>query len=154
MTINVTLNFDGTQCLSLLKKELDDQSKNKKFKYTISGELQITGFDEMKFEEGISEQILLNETSDTEVAKLMNPVVWKKIKEEICEEYDLTHVAYKEWVEPLVITKISETTATIAVPELCGVEYVKLKYGSILQKKMEEWIGKKLQLEFTVINDF
>lgn len=152
MTVNITLDLGREQYMNLLKKRMDDDSEKNDFKCIISGELQIADFDKMKAKE-VKGKLLLSEESDIESDKLLDPVVWKMIKEEIREEYGLSHVAYRTWVEPLMIRKIERETVTIDVPKYCGVEYVKLKYGDILHKKMEEWIGKKLRLEFTIGND-
>ena len=87
------------------------------------------------------------------VELLISNQVWKEIKEEIREECELTHIAYRTWIEPLLIWKIEGETIIVAAPELCSVEYVKLKYGNILRKKIEMKTGKNFKLDFVAMND-
>ncbi len=76
---------------------------------------------------------------------------WNKILDILIKEQDITQVAVKTWIEPLVIQSVTENTITFFVSRGArGIEFIKHKYYDvILSMAIEQVTGKQFEIAFT-----
>ena len=76
---------------------------------------------------------------------------WNKILDILIKEQDITQVAVKTWIEPLVIQSVTEDTITFFVSRGArGIEFIKHKYYDvILSMAIEQVTGKQFEIAFT-----
>jgi len=77
---------------------------------------------------------------------------WPKIKKSIRDEYEVTSVSYKTWIEPLEIYDLNGQTVRIMFPgensdNDFAINYIKKKYSRIIQVMIEEVSGLSLNVE-------
>ncbi len=79
---------------------------------------------------------------------------WNEILERIREEYEISDVPFRTFLQPLTIHSVKDNVITILVPtERVGLDYTKRKYSLPLKVVIEEMTGIACQLEFVVPED-
>ena len=78
---------------------------------------------------------------------------WQKIKIMIRDEYEVTSVSYKTWIEPLEIYDLKDQTLRIVFPggnsdNDFAINYISKKYSLPIQVMIEEVTGLHLNIEF------
>ncbi len=74
---------------------------------------------------------------------------WQKILNKIKDEYELSDVSFKTWLQPLSVYDVNDSVVTILVPsEQIGLEYIRKKYYSPLKVAISEFTGKEYDIVF------
>ncbi|MCC8101249.1 MAG: chromosomal replication initiator protein DnaA [Clostridiales bacterium] len=74
---------------------------------------------------------------------------WKDILLTVKEEHELSDIAFKTWLQPLLIHAVTDHTITILVPSgQVGVDYITKKYTFPLKVAIAEYTGKEYDLRF------
>ncbi|MCC8105222.1 MAG: chromosomal replication initiator protein DnaA [Clostridiales bacterium] len=79
---------------------------------------------------------------------------WNDILYTVKEEHELSDIAFKTWLQPLVIHDVSDHTITILVPSgKVGIDYITKRYTFPLKVAIAEFTGKEYELEFILPED-
>ena len=76
---------------------------------------------------------------------------WEKIKECIRDDYDLTDVSYKTWIQPLELYSVIDNTAQVVFTgsrDSFPISYITKKYTLPFQVTIEEVTGCQVNVEF------
>jgi len=73
---------------------------------------------------------------------------WDKILLHLKEEHEIIDVSYNTWLLPLKVHDISGNIVKILVPDANFKNYIRKKYGLILQVSIEEVTGFSCDVEF------
>ena len=76
---------------------------------------------------------------------------WNKILDILIKEQDVTQVAVRTWIEPLVIQSVTDTSVTFFVSRGArGIEFIKHKYYDVLlSMAIEQVTGQQFEIIFT-----
>lgn len=78
---------------------------------------------------------------------------WEKVLALVKENNKITEIAYKVWLEPLMVSERRINNGiTVLVPVNTGVayEYVQRKYGHMLREAVREVFGEDLEIHYGV----
>ncbi len=80
---------------------------------------------------------------------------WKKIKEDIAEEYGLSNISYTTWIEPLILGTVTEDTVTILIPsdQSHALNYINKKYKEYFRVMISETYDREYDIEFKLEKD-
>lgn len=80
---------------------------------------------------------------------------WNEIKENIREEYELTSVSFKSWIEPLKLHQVADDVVTILVPEEQAhlIDYIQKKYYLCFKATISEFMNHDYDVVFKAEND-
>lgn len=79
---------------------------------------------------------------------------WQIIKESVRDEYDITSISYKTWIEPLQVYDVNDNIVEIIFPDSDGsntdfaISYITKKYALFFQIKIEEILGLHSTVKF------
>ena len=76
---------------------------------------------------------------------------WDDILLHIKEEHELTDVSFKTWLLPTQPYSMKGNTLQILVPDVQFINYIKKKYGLLIQITIEELTGIECGVEFVTI---
>ncbi len=79
---------------------------------------------------------------------------WEILKDNLKEEFGITDPAFKTFIKPLVIKKISDENVFIIIPfdqeNSIGIDYYNRKYMQMLRVAIEEYTGREYEVVFIV----
>ena len=75
---------------------------------------------------------------------------WEKILDYIKEEFNVSSVSYRVWLEPLKVVSCTKEKLFISTPEEFAVTYLKKKYEKFFEVAIEEVTGLQLNIVFSV----
>ncbi|MCR5594582.1 MAG: chromosomal replication initiator protein DnaA [Lachnospiraceae bacterium] len=80
---------------------------------------------------------------------------WVQIKEKIAEEYGLSDVSYRTWIEPLKLGPVSEDKVTVLIPsdQSHALHYISNKYMKFFQVTISEMFNKMYDIDFILEKD-
>ncbi len=81
---------------------------------------------------------------------------WTAIKEAIKEEYNITDISYKTWVEPLSFYNIKDNVINIVIPADQGhhaLSYISSKYKNFFKVTISEMFGVDYDVNFIIENE-
>ncbi|MBQ4258973.1 MAG: chromosomal replication initiator protein DnaA [Lachnospiraceae bacterium] len=81
---------------------------------------------------------------------------WTSIKEAIKEEYNITDISYKTWVEPLSFYNITDNTINIVISKEQShhaLSYISSKYKNFFKVTISEMFGVDYDINFIMEND-
>ncbi len=81
---------------------------------------------------------------------------WVAIKEAIKEEYNITDISYKTWVEPLSFYNITDNTINIVISKEQShhaLSYISSKYKNFFKVTISEMFGVDYEINFIMEND-
>ena len=75
---------------------------------------------------------------------------WEKIKEHIREEYGLSDISYKTWIENLSLYKVENHVVTIMIPsdQSYSLTYIDSKYKNYFRVTITEMLEEDYDVEF------
>ena len=75
---------------------------------------------------------------------------WNDILEFMKTEYNITKVAYENWLLTLSVHSVQDNTIIVAVEDSKAqmIEFIKNKYGQFLQTAIEEMFDQKFELQY------
>ncbi len=75
---------------------------------------------------------------------------WNDILEFMKTEYNITKVAYENWLLTLSVHSVQDNTIVVAVEDSKAtmIEFIKNKYGQFLQTAIEEMFEQKFELQY------
>ncbi len=74
---------------------------------------------------------------------------WNEILYTVKQEYDVSDIAYRTWLQPLEIIDVEDHTIVINVPSgQVGIDYIRKKYMFPLKVAITEFTGKEYDLDF------
>ena len=78
---------------------------------------------------------------------------WKEILERVKEEFNITQVTYRTWLEPLTVYEVKNNTVVILVTTgQMGIDYIS-KFMSPLKAAIAEITGTDYGIEFILPKD-
>ena len=79
---------------------------------------------------------------------------WKEILERVKEEFNITQVTYRTWLEPLTVYEVKNNTVVILVTTgQMGIDYISKKFMSPLKAAIAEITGTDYGIEFILPKD-
>lgn len=76
---------------------------------------------------------------------------WKEILESVKEEFDITPVTYRTWLEPLTVYEVKSNTIVILVNTgQMGIDYISKKFMFPLKVAIAEITGTEYDIEFVL----
>ena len=81
---------------------------------------------------------------------------WTVIKETIKEEYNITDISYKTWLEPLEFYNVTDDVVNIIIPADQGhhaLTYISSKYKSFFKVTITEMFDHNYEVNFLMAND-
>ncbi len=81
---------------------------------------------------------------------------WTVIKETIKEEYNITDISYKTWLEPLEFYNVTDDVVNIVIPADQGhhaLTYISSKYKSFFKVTITEMFDHNYEVNFLMAND-
>lgn len=75
---------------------------------------------------------------------------WDEILLTVKEEHQISDISYKTWLVPLKPSSIKDNTITILVPEMTFIQFVDVKYGSLLKVTISQFLEKNCEVVFKV----
>ena len=79
---------------------------------------------------------------------------WENLKDSLKEEFGITDAAFKTFIKPLKIKKISDENVFIIIPfdqeNSIGIDYYNKKYMEMLRVAIEEHTGREYEVVFIV----
>jgi len=79
---------------------------------------------------------------------------WENIKDNLKVEFGISDAAFKTFIKPLVIKKISDENVFIIIPfdqeNSIGIDYYNKKYMQMLSVAIEEYTGREYEVVFIV----
>ena len=80
---------------------------------------------------------------------------WTAIKETIKNEYGLTEISYRTWVEPLAFYNVSNNVVKIMIPaeQSSMLGYITSKYKSFFKVIITEMMGHEYDVQFILEQD-
>ncbi len=81
---------------------------------------------------------------------------WTLIKETIKEEYNITDISYKTWLEPLEFYNVTDDVVNIVIPADQGhhaLTYISSKYKSFFKVTITEMFDHNYDVNFLMAND-
>ncbi len=74
---------------------------------------------------------------------------WEEILQTVKAEHELSDIAYRTWLQPLEIYRVTDHTVTILVPSgQVGIDYISKKYTFPIKVAIAELTGKEYDLSF------
>jgi chromosomal replication initiator protein len=79
---------------------------------------------------------------------------WNKIKEQIQEEYSLSSISYKTWVEPLTVKSVENHVVTILVhsDQNYMLKYISERYTDYFRVTVSEFVNDEYEIRFELEN--
>jgi len=80
---------------------------------------------------------------------------WNDILEFMKTEYNITKVAYENWLLTLSVHSVQDNTIIVAVEDSKAtmIEFIKNKYGQFLQTAIEELFDQKFELKYVAASN-
>ena len=80
---------------------------------------------------------------------------WNDILEFMKTEYNITKVAYENWLLTLSVHSVQDDTIIVAVEDSKAtmIEFIKNKYGQFLQTAIEEMFDQKFELQYVAASN-
>ena len=80
---------------------------------------------------------------------------WNDILEFMKTEYNITKVAYENWLLTLSVHSVQDNTIIVAVEDSKAqmIEFIKNKYGQFLQTAIEEMFEQKYELQYVAASN-
>ena len=80
---------------------------------------------------------------------------WNDILEFMKTEYNITKVAYENWLLTLSVHSVQDNTIIVAVEDSKAtmIEFIKNKYGQFLQTAIEEMVEQKFELQYVAASN-
>ncbi len=80
---------------------------------------------------------------------------WNDILEFMKTEYNITKVAYENWLLTLSVHSVQDNTIIVAVEDSKAtmIEFIKNKYGQFLQTAIEEMFDQKFELQYVAASN-
>ncbi|MDO4284964.1 MAG: chromosomal replication initiator protein DnaA [Eubacteriales bacterium] len=80
---------------------------------------------------------------------------WNTIKEHIRDEYELSDISYRTWIEPLMLRSVNEHLVTIAIPfdQSHALNYISNKYKTFFQVTISEMMDSTFEVAFVLEKD-
>lgn len=75
---------------------------------------------------------------------------WDEILLTVKKEHQISDISYKTWLVPLKPSSIKDNTITILVPEMTFIQFVDVKYGSLLKVTISQFLEKNCEVVFKV----
>lgn len=79
---------------------------------------------------------------------------WNRIKEQIQEEYSLSSISYKTWVEPLTVKSVENHVVTILVhsDQNYMLKYISERYTDYFRVTVSEFVNDEYEIRFELEN--
>ena len=77
---------------------------------------------------------------------------FEEIKRMICEEYDISGIAYDTWIEPLSLVELDGDTVYIGIPrEIAPAKkHITMNYRNFFLVKITEQLGAPVDIQFVL----
>ncbi len=81
----------------------------------------------------------------------MLEITWNKVKDHIKEQ--IPNQSFLTWFEPISLLALSDSTATLKVPNQFHYDWIKDKYAGIVEACFSEVMGAHTKVEYSIVID-
>ncbi len=81
---------------------------------------------------------------------------WEDILNFMRDEYELTSVSYRTWIQPLKVSNVTDDTVIVSIDNKLGapgIEHIEKKYSTFLRTSIAEIVGKEYEVSFVLQGD-